>query len=127
MEAPTNAKIKTLGAEIFKLAENQDGSLRLKFLFPQIMALVSTMNWLDEDGFAVQTTMQLGGLEIEIKQCSMVEAIKSSDSAEFLLNTLIFLEKEIPKSAKTVQFKIDTLNGTTIHDLYESRIRLLHA
>ena len=38
MEAPTNAKIKTLGAVLFKLVENQDGSLRLKFLFPQIMA-----------------------------------------------------------------------------------------
>ena len=31
------------------------------------------------------------------------------------------MEKEIPKSAKTVQFRIDTLNGATIHDLYESK------
>jgi hypothetical protein len=120
MEAPTNAKIKTFGSRNIKISGKQRRVFATEISLSTNNGLVSTLNWLDDDGFAVQTTMKLGGLEIEIKQCSMVQAIKSSDTAEFLLNTLVFLEKEIPKSAKTVQFKIDTLNGTTIHDLHES-------
>ena len=121
MEAPTNAKIKTLGSRNIQISGKPRRVFATEISLSTNNGLVSTMNWLDEDGFAVQTNMQFGGLEIELKQCSMVEATKSSDSTEFLLNTLIFLEKEIPKSAKTVQFRIDTLNGATIHDLYESK------
>ena len=121
MEAPTIARIKTLGSGTIQISGKPRQVFATEISLSTDNGKVSTMNWLDENGFAVQTTMQLGGLAIEIKQCSMAEAKKSSDSAEFLLNTLVFLEKEIPKSAKTVQFKIDTLNGTTIHNLYESR------
>ena len=121
MEAPTIARIKTLGSGTIQISGKPRQVFATEISLSTDNGKVSTMNWLDENGFAVQTTMQLGGLAIEIKQCSMVEATKSSDSTEFLLNTLVFLDKEIPISAKTVQFKINTLNGTTIHDLYESR------
>ena len=121
MEAPTNAKIKALGPSTIQISGKPRQVFTTEISLSTDNGKVSTMNWLDENGFAVQTTMQVGGLAIELKQCSMVEATKSSDSTEFLLNTLVFLDKEIPISAKTVQFKINTLNGTTIHDLYESR------
>ena len=121
MDAPTPAKIKILGKTSLKINGQDKQVFRTEISLTTSKGIVSTLNWLDENGFAVKTSMRLGGVPIQILEANMIQALKNPESSEFQLNTLLPVNREIPQNAKSVQFKIETVNGSKIRNLYQSR------
>lgn len=123
MASPTKAIIKTMGeTEIFILGQNKK-VFETEISMTTSVGKTKTQNWLDKWGFSVKTKMQLGGLSIEIKQSNEYEAKKPHQSKEFLLDTLIYLEKEIPKNAKHVQFKLELTHEKLSNHLYHNALQ----
>ena len=123
MASPTKAKIKTMGETEILISGQHQRVYKTEISMFTSVGEIKTQNWLDTWGFAVKTNMQLGGLPIEIKQSTESEAKKRADAKEFLLNTLIYLEKEIPTNARSVQFKIKLNNGKLSNPLYQSELQ----
>ena len=123
MASPTKARIKTMGeTEIFISGQNRK-VFKTEISMATSLGKIKTQNWLDAWGFAVKTNMQLGGLPVEIKQSNEIEAKQNPESKEFLLNTLIFLKKEIPSNAQSVQFKMELTDGRLSKPLYQSELQ----
>ena len=85
------------------------------------MGEMKTINWLDPEGFAVKTKMQMGGIPIEIKQSSQSQAKRSSEKTDFLFQTLLSLAQGIPENSKSVRFKIEILEGELSSIIPQSR------
>ena len=123
MASPTKARIKTMGeTEVSILGQNQK-VFQTEISMATSVGKIKTQSWLDAWGFAVKTNMQLGGLPVEIKQSNEIEAKQSPESKEFLLNTLIYLKKEIPSNAQSVQFKMELTDGRLSKPLYQSELQ----
>jgi hypothetical protein len=120
MDAPTPAKIKFFGKTSLKINGKDKQVFETKILLTTSKGVISTLNWIDENGFAVKTSMKFGGVPIQILETNMNQALKNPEYREFLLNTLLPVNQEIPQNAKSVQFKIETINGSKIKNLYES-------
>jgi hypothetical protein len=120
MDAPTPAKIKFFGKTSLKINGKDKQVFETKILLTTSKGVISTLNWIDENGFAVKTSMKFGGVPIQILETNMNQALKNPEYSEFLLNTLLPVNQEIPQNAKSVQFKIETINGSKIKNLYES-------
>ena len=123
MASPTKAIIKTMGETEILISGQNKKVFKTEISMATSIGKIRTQNWLDEWGFSVKTNMQLGGLPIEIKQSNENEAKAPPQSKEFLLNTLIFLEREIPKNAKSVQFKMELTHGKLSKPIYQSDLQ----
>ena len=123
MASPTKARIKTMGeTEVSILGQNQK-VFQTEISMATSVGKIKTQSWLDAWGFAVKTKMQLGGLPVEIKQSNKIEAKQSPESKEFLLNSLIYLKKEIPSNAQSVKFKMELTKGQLSQPLYQSELQ----
>jgi hypothetical protein len=123
MASPTKAKIKTMGETEILLSGQNKKVFKTDISMSTSVGTIKTENWLDSWGFAVKTKMQVGGLPIEIKQSNKIEAKQSPESKEFLLETLISLEKEIPNNAQSVQFKIELTDRKLNKPFYQSELQ----
>ena len=97
MASPTKAKIKFFGQKTIKIAGEDVNSYKSEITLFTKMGKMKTINWLDEDGFAIRTKMQMGGIPIEIKKSTKLEAQSRSDQTnfDFLFQTLLFLDCNI--------------------------------
>jgi hypothetical protein len=123
MASPTKAKITSLGESTIELEGKEVRAFKSEITLFTKMGKMKTINWLDQDGFAVRTKMQLGGIPIEIKQSNEFEAKKKSEDIDFdfLFQTLLFLDQEIPEDAKTVRFKVSVTRGEVSLAIHQSR------
>jgi len=123
MASPTKAKIKSLGQKIIKIGGEDVNSYKSEITLFTKMGKMKTINWLDEDGFAIRTKMQMGGIPIEIKQSTELEAQSRSDKTnfDFLFQTLLFLDEEIPDGAQAVRFNVKLNNGQVTPIFHQTR------
>jgi hypothetical protein len=123
MASPTKAKIKSLGESIILLDGEEVSTFKSEITLFTKMGKMKTINWLDQHGFATRTKMQLGGIPIEIKQSNEFDAKKKSEDIDFdfLFQTLLFLDQEIPVDAPTVRFKVRVTKGEVSLAIHQSR------
>ena len=122
MASPTKAKIKSLGESTIMLDGEEVSAFQSEITLFTKMGKMKTINWLDQDGFAIRTKMQLGGIPIEIKQSNEIDAKKKSEDIDFdfLFQTLLFLDQEIPVEAETVRFKVRVTKGEVNQSIHQS-------
>ena len=88
---------------------------------------MKTTNWLDEQGIAVRTQMNMGGLDIDIRQSSEAEAKKEEPAPnDFLMNTILSLDEAIPENAKHCVFRLSVPEGKLIGISYEGKTQKLN-
>lgn len=121
MAAPTKAKIKSFGECKIQINQKPVKVFRTEITLLTKMGEMKTINWLDPEGFAVKTKMQMGGIPIEIKQSSQSQAKRSSEKTDFLFQTLLSLPQGIPENSKSVRFKIEILEGELSSIIPQSR------
>ena len=121
MAAPTKAKIKSFGECKIQINQKPVKVFRTEITLLTKMGEMKTINWLDPEGFAVKTKMQMGGIPIEIKQSSQSQAKRSSEKTDFLFQTLLSLAQGIPENSKSVRFKIEILEGELSSIIPQSR------
>ncbi len=121
MASTTKAKIKSLGEKTITINGKDCKVFQNEITLLTGMGEMKTINWLDHNGFAVKTKMQMGGIPIEIKQCTEQVAKKSSESKDFLFETLIFLDQQIPPNADSIRFKVKILKGEMTKKLHSNR------
>lgn len=123
MASPTKAKIKSFGQKIIKIGGEDVNSYKSEITLFTKMGKMKTINWLDEDGFAIRTQMLMGGIPIEIKQSTALKAQSSPDqnNFDFLFQTLLFLDQEIPDGAHSVRFNVKLINGQVTPIFHQGR------
>lgn len=121
MASTTRAKIMSLGEKTITIKGEERKVYQNEITLLTEMGEMKTVNWLDQDGFAVKTQMQMGGIPIEIKQCSESDAKTSGDPEDFLFQTLLFLDREIPPNATSVRFNVQVLHGEMTPKLFSNR------
>ena len=121
MAAPTKAKIKSFGECKIQVNQKPVKVFRTEITLLTNMGEMKTINWLDPQGFAVKTKMQMGGIPIEIKQSSQSQAKRISEKTDFLIQTLLSLPQGIPENSKSVRFKIEILKGELSSIIPQSR------
>ncbi len=123
MASPTKAKIKSIGEDAITLNGKEVSAFVSEITLFTKIGKMKTINWLDQDGFSIKTKMQMGGIPIEIKQCSELKAKKKSSSKDFdfLFQTLLLLDQKIPSDARSVRFKVKIIKGELSQEIHQSR------
>ena len=123
MSSPTKAKIKSLGQKRINIGGKDVNSYKTEITLFTKMGKMKTTNWLDGHGFAIRTKMQMGGMPIEIKQSTALEAQSKSDETDFdfLLQTLLFIDQEIPDGAQSVRFNVSLIKGEMTPTFHQGR------
>ena len=126
MAKPTKATLRTKGGEKITLGQKEQIAFKTEIELGTKLGSMKTTNWLDEQGIAVRTQMNMGGLEIDIRQTSEAEAKKvDSIRNDFLMDTIISLDASIPKNAKRSIFRLSVPEGKLTGISYEGNTQKL--
>ena len=107
MSSPTSAQVRTFEKKISKINNNNNFvTYKTEISLYNSVGKVKSINFLDNDGFTVKSTIQLGGLPVEIIQSTEQKAKRNIDSIELLLGTMFDLGSPIPSNTKSIKFKL---------------------
>ena len=122
MAKPTRAIIRTLGPAKVSLAEGDIDAFETEIEMVSSVGSLKTSNWLDGEGIAVRTQMQMGGLSIDIRQSSEKRAKAEGELKEdFLLDSVISLGSELPPMARRNVFRLRAKDGNLTGITYEGK------
>jgi hypothetical protein len=126
MAKPTRATIRTKGAGKITLGNKEQTVYETEIELGTKLGSMKTTNWLDDQGIAVRTQMNMGGLNIDIRQSSQEEAKREESIKEdFLLDTVISLGVPIPKNARRSIFRLRVPQGKLTGISYEGQTQKL--
>jgi len=126
MAKPTKATVRTKGAGKVTLGNKEQIAFETEIELGTKLGSMKTTNWLDDQGIAVRTQMNMGGLDIDIRQSSQKEAQKEGTVRnDFLMNTVISLDAEIPRNAKRSIFRLSVPQGKLTGISYEGQTQKL--
>ncbi len=121
MEKPTPALVKFLGETTLKINGIDKKAYGLKISLKSAKGNFNTFSWLDEEGYAIKTSMHLNGMPIEIIESSKEKALVKINSNDFLMNSLIPINKEIPNNSRYVEFRLTSNNESLQKNFYQNR------
>jgi len=126
MAKPTKATVRTKGAGSVTLGNKEQIAFETEIELGTKLGSMKTTNWLDDQGIAVRTQMNMGGLDIDIRQSSQKEAQKEETIRnDFLMNTVISLDAKIPKNARRSVFRLSVEKGKLAGISYEGHTQKL--
>ena len=126
MAKPTKAIVRTKGSAQITLGTKDTLAFETEIELVTKLGSMKTTNWLDEHGIAVRTQMNMGGLDIDIRQSSEAEAKKEeSAQQDFLMNTVLSLGERIPEGAKHSLFRLSVPQGKLTGLSYEGKTQKL--
>lgn len=126
MAKPTKAIIRTLGAGKVTLGKKEQLAYKTEIELRTKLGSMKTTNWLDDQGIAVRTQMNMGGLDIDIRQASQEDAIREeSIRNDFLMDTVISLDSSILKNAQRSVFRLSVSEGKLTGISYEGKTQKL--
>ena len=127
MAKPTKAIVRTKGPGKVTLGRKETTAFETEIELVTKVGSMKTTNWLDEQGIAVRTQMNMGGLDIDIRQSSEAEAKKEEPAPnDFLMNTILSLDEAIPENAKHCVFRLSVPEGKLIGFSYEGKTQKLN-
>jgi len=88
------------------------------------MGDVRTLSWFNDQGLALRTEMNMGGIQISLVQVPEKKAKKmEAEVEEFLLDTVISLGKPISKAAKSTTFQMESIQGPWDGELHQGPLQ----
>jgi hypothetical protein len=88
------------------------------------LAEVRTKSWLDKEGKALRTEMNMGGIQLRLVQVPEKKAKKmEADVEEFLLETMISLGEAIPRGARATTFHMQSIQGPWDGELHQGPLQ----
>ncbi|MAL86718.1 MAG: hypothetical protein CMI23_10240 [Opitutae bacterium] len=120
MSSPTSAQVRTFGKRNLKINNNNFVTYKTEISLFNSVGKVKSINFLDENGFTVKSTIQLGGLPVEIIQSTEQKAKKNIDSLDLLLGTIFDLRSPIPSNTKSIKFNLKFVNGKYQKPIFHS-------
>ena len=106
MEAPTKVTVKVLGEEELLLPIGKRYATRISMLLHSKAGKLESQSWLDEDGFALQARMKLGGIQMEMKSTSKATALESFATADLFSHSMHPLHGSETKNARAVTYRM---------------------
>ena len=103
-----------------KINNNNFATIKTEISLFNSVGKVKSINFLDENGFTVKSTIQLGGLPVEIIQSTEQKAKKNIDSLDLLLGTIFDLRSPIPSNTKSIKFNLKFVNGKYQKPIFHS-------
>ena len=114
MAAPTKAVMETHGKESIELPRGKMDGAKVTTILHSRAGNLQTLSWVDDNGIALKTKMNLGGFPLEMLRMDEASAIEDFVPADLLTRSLLPLDTEVPRDAKAVTYELHIKNGKSL-------------
>ncbi len=114
MAAPTKAVMETHGKESIELPGGKTNGIKVTTMLHSRAGNLETLNWVDDNGIALKTEMNLGGFPLEMLRTNKASALENFVSADLFTRSLLPLDGVVPRDAKAVTYELRSTDGGSL-------------
>ena len=114
MAAPTKALVEAYGKESIELPIGKVDGAKVTTILHSHAGKIETLNWVDDNGIALKTKMNLGGFPIEMMRTNEASALEKFVPTDLFTRSLLPLDAEVPHDAKAVTYELHIKNGKSL-------------